>query len=305
MKILVTGGAGFIGSHVVDIYIGAGHEVLVLDNLSSGIKANINPQAKFVELDLNDSQLKSTIENFKPEVINHHAAQINVRVSVDDPKLDASINILGSLNLLESLKSLPSVKKVIFASTGGAIYGDTDTIPTPEDFPAWPVSPYGIAKLTVEHYLYFYHHTHHLNYLALRYGNVYGPRQNPHGEAGVVAIFYNSAKAGQELIINGDGQQARDFVYVADVAHANLLALDSPQVGSLNIGTAVMTNVNALTDKLVATLPTTPQVVHAPAKAGEQQTSCLDYSKAQKLLGWQPQVSLEEGLQRTAEFFMS
>lgn len=306
MKILITGGAGFIASHVADKYIEAGHEVRIVDNLSSGNRGNINPKAMFSQVDINDKEaLAEVIEEFQPEVINHHAAQINVRVSVDNPELDAKINILGTINLLEIARHTSSVRHIIFASTGGAIYGDADIIPTPENYPAWPISPYGIAKLTVEHYLYYYHHLYKLGYTVLRYGNVYGPRQNPHGEAGVVAIFYNKAKAGESLRINGDGEQTRDFVYVGDVADANLKALEKMPVGSFNIGTSIKTSVNELTDGILATLPNKPEVLHSPAKDGEQQTSCLDISKASQILEWKPSVNLAEGLSKTAEYFLN
>lgn len=304
MKILVTGGAGFIASHIVDAYIKNGHQVTIIDNLSTGQKQNLNPEARFHQLDINDPKLHQLISKEKPEVINHHAAQINVRASVANPQQDATTNILGSINLLEAARQAGSVKKTIFASTGGAIYGDADILPTPEDYPAWPISPYGIAKLTAEHYLHYYHQIHHLPYISLRYGNVYGPRQNPHGEAGVVAIFYQRGKQGQDLTINGDGKQTRDFVYISDVVTANLKALETDQVGIFNIGTSTQTTVNQLTEQLVATLPQAPSVNHGPPKEGEQQTSCLDISKAKQKLSWQPQIDLAEGLKHTARFFL-
>src|SRR5215212_1162880 len=225
-KILITGGAGFIGSHVADGYLAEGHDVVVVDDLSTGHRANLPERARLCEADLTDgAELARILETERPDVVNHHAAQRSVRVSVEDPAEDARINVIGSLRLLE-LSRRYGVKKVIFISTGGAIYGEDTPIPTPEDAPAWPVSPYGIAKLSVEHYLYYYGVQFGLSSVILRYANVYGPRQDPHGEAGVVAIFVERLLAGQECTIFGDGGQTRDYVYVGDLVRANIAALD-------------------------------------------------------------------------------
>src|SRR5437588_720138 len=224
-KILITGGAGFIGSHVADGYLAVGHDVVVVDDLSTGHRANVPERARFYQADLTEErELARLLEVEQPDVVNHHAAQKSVRISVEDPAEDARINVIGSLRLLE-LSRRQGVKKVIFASTGGAIYGEADQIPTPEDHPAWPVSPYGVAKLSVEHYLFYYGDQFGLPYVVLRYANVYGPRQDPHGEAGVVAIFVERLLAGQECVLFGDGEQTRDYVYVEDLVRANVAAL--------------------------------------------------------------------------------
>ncbi|MFA6410998.1 MAG: SDR family oxidoreductase [Candidatus Buchananbacteria bacterium] len=302
MKVLVTGGAGFIASHVVDALIEKGHEVLVVDNLSTGNKDNLNPKAKFLKLDITDQKLADIFSAEKPEVVFHLAAQIDVRKSVADPVWDAKQNILGSINLLENCKNF-GVKKVIFSSTGGAIYGDADSIPTKEDYPTKPISPYGIAKLAIEKYLYYYHQVFGLPYVILRYANVYGPRQNSKGEAGVVAIFCDRLIEGKSPIINGTGSQTRDYVFVGDVAKANLLALDLNKVDIYNIGTSVETNVNQLAELIKANIKTDIEIAYGPAKAGEQQKSCLDYTKAKTELGWQPKMNLAEGIKKTVEWF--
>lgn len=303
MKIIVTGGAGFIASQIVNAYLDQGHQVSIIDNLSSGFKKNLNPKANFHECDINNPQITGIIKQFQPDIVNHHAAQINVRTSIDDPVTDASTNIIGSLNLLQACIAAGSVKKFIFASSGGAISGDVDTVPTPENHPPNPISPYGIAKLSVEYYLNYYQLVHGLNSLAFRYANVYGPRQNPHGEAGVVAIFFQRLLNNQEFIVNGDGGQTRDFVYVGDVVNANLKALDTDITGIYNIGTGRSVTINQLVKHMKANLDVATQIKHGPAKAGEQLTSCLDASKAAKDLDWRPQVDLETGLEATAEFF--
>lgn len=303
MRILVTGGAGFIGSHIVELYLENGHEVLVLDNLSTGKESNIPPQAKLAKIDLNDSQLESVLTSFKPEVINHQAAQIDVRKSVEDPSFDAQVNIQGTLKLLEAARKSRSVKKIIFASSGGAVYGDASKVPTPETYPTHPISPYGVSKLSVEHYLHYYRHLYGLDYLALRYSNVYGPRQNPHGEAGVVAIFYQRILGKQPFTINGDGTQSRDFVFVKDVARASLFGVETDFTGAINIGTAQEIILNDLVNQMAQSIHYNQEIPHGPAKAGEQMRSCLSYQQAQKILGWQPQVTLEQGLLETANFF--
>lgn len=303
MKILVTGGAGFIASHIVDSYILEGHQVIVFDDLSTGSKKNINPKAEFHEVDIRSQQAFELIIEKQPEIINHHAAQVDLRESVENPLEDASINILGLLNLMQAAVRSKSVKKIIFASTGGAIYGDADTVPTSEDYPAWPVSPYGVAKLTCEHYLYYYQKTFNIPFVSLRYGNVYGPRQNPHGEAGVVAIFARKMLDGEQAIINGNGKQTRDFVFVADVVEANRLVLQDQFSGIFNIGTGEETDVNTVFFHLSKILAKSSKAKYGPEKKGEQKRSALECSKAKEVFSWEAHISIEEGIQKTAEFF--
>lgn len=301
-RILVTGGAGFIGSHVADRLVAAGHEVAVVDNLSTGRREFVPPQAHFYQYDINSTEAADLVRAWRPEALVHHAAQMNVRFSVAHPVTDARENILGSLNLLQAAAE-GQVQKIIFASTGGAIYGDEAPIPARETDSPWPDSPYGIAKLAVEHYLRYYQREYGLTTISLRYANVYGPRQNGLGEAGVVAIFIEKFLAAQQPIINGDGLQTRDFVYVADVVAANLLALGYPHSGTFNIGTGKETDILTIYLKLqeLAQSPLGP--VHGPAKPGEQRRSALDANLARKKLGWQPLVPLEEGLARTFATF--
>ncbi len=302
MTILVTGGAGFIGSHVVDAYIAQGHDVVVVDDLSSGSKNNLHPKARFYQMDILDEDLERIFREHRIDVVNHHAAQMDVRRSVADPKFDARVNILGGLNLFEIARKY-GVKKVIFASTGGAIYGEQDYFPADEEHPTRPLSPYGITKLSTEKYLYFYKEVHGIDYVVLRYANVYGPRQNPHGEAGVVAIFASKMLKGEQPIINGDGRQTRDYTYVADVVRANVLALSYSSSNIFNVGTGIETDVNTLFHQLRSYLnPSCPEH-HGPAKAGEQLRSVISYAKIHRHLGWQPEVSLVEGLRKTAEYF--
>ncbi len=302
MKILVTGGAGFIGSHVVDTFLSAGHDVVIVDNLATGKRQNLNPQAKFYQIDIRSDELHKIFLDEQPAVVDHHAAQIDVRKSVSDPIYDAEVNILGTLNVLQAaVKS--GVQKIIFASTGGAIYGEQEKFPAPEDHPTNPLSPYGIGKLGGEKYLYFYYTTYGLKYVSLRYANVYGPRQDPHGEAGVVAIFTQKMLKNEQPIINGDGEQTRDFVFVKDVAEANLLALSKDIIGCYNIGTGREVSVNQLFDRLVELTQAKAKKVHGPAKEGEQKRSVLDTRKAKEVLGWVPQVNLDEGLAQTVAFF--
>lgn len=303
MKILVTGGAGFIGSNIVDRYIGLGHQVVIIDDLSSGKKEFINPQAIFYQADIRDKARVSEIfEKEKPEVLNHHAAQMEVRRSVSDPQFDAEVNIIGLLNLLEAGR-LNGLKKVIFASSGGAIYGDAEVLPTPETYPAHPASPYGVSKLTSEQYLWFYKLTYGIEAVSLRYSNVYGLRQNPHGEAGVVAIFAQKMLKREQPMINGDGEQSRDFVHVGDVVEANVAALGFNQTVSVNIGTGIATTINTIFDTLVGLTKASVKREYGPVKPGEQLKSLLDIHLAKELFSWQPQVSLQEGLTKTVEFF--
>jgi UDP-glucose 4-epimerase len=302
MRILVTGGAGFIASHVVDAFVDAGHQVAVLDDLSSGKRENLNPKAKFYQVDVRDPTAGDVLKREQPEVLCHHAAQMDVRRSVMDPVFDAQVNLCGFLNLLESGRQ-NGLRRVLLASTGGAIYGEQDVFPCPETHKTEPLSPYGVAKLASERYLFFYQAQYGITYAALRYANVYGPRQNPHGEAGVVAIFTEKLLRGEQPVITGDGKQGRDYVYIADLARANLLALASDYSGPLNLGTGVETDVNALFHHLVKLCGASVQEQHGPAKPGEQRRSCIDSTLAKRVLGWQPAVSLEDGLGKTVDYF--
>lgn len=302
MKILITGGAGFIGSHLVDRLIKDGHQVVVIDNLSTGKKENLNKKAKFYKVDIQGPKISQIFKKEKPEVVFHLAAQIDVRKSVENPIEDAKINILGSLNILESCQK-SKVKKIIFASTGGAIYGEAKIISTPEDYPANPLSPYGIEKLTIEKYLDYYWKIFKISYISLRLANVYGPRQNSKGEAGVIAIFCDKILCGKQPIIYGNGKQTRDFVFVDDVAEANILAMESKKIGIFNIGTEKETDINTIFEKIKKLIGVKCKKIHAPAKSGEQKRSCLDYTKAKKELGWQPKYSLENGLRETINYF--
>ena len=302
MKILVTGGAGFIASHITDAYISAGHEVVIIDNMSTGKNENINPKAKFIELDINDPQISDIFKAEKFDVINHHAAQMDVRVSVNDPKFDAHTNILGSLNLYEAAKD-HGVKKIIFASSGGTVYGEQEEFPAKEEHPLRPVSPYGISKLSNEKYLYYYKEVYGIDYAVLRYANVYGPRQNPHGEAGVVAIFAKRMLEGNKAIINGDGKNTRDYVFVDDVVKANVLALNDEMTGEYNIGTGVESDVNYIFSALKELTGSDCEEVHGEAKSGEQKRSVISFEKIYKQNGWKPTVKFKEGLDSTVEFF--
>jgi UDP-glucose 4-epimerase len=302
VKVLVTGGAGFIGSHVCDVFVRAGHEVIALDNLSSGRKENLDPRVRLEVLDIRGPEAAGLIRAERPQVLCHLAAQMDVRRSVEDPRFDAEANILGFLNLLEASRHA-GVQKVVFSSTGGAIYGEQDVFPAPESHPTRPVSPYGVSKASGELYLGYYKAQYGLPYVALRYANVYGPRQNPHGEAGVVAIFCQRLLAGRECTIYGEGKQTRDFVYVEDVARANLLAVEKDHVGPVNIGTGQETDINRLYTLLAQSAGVDKPAVHAPGKPGEQLRSCVDNALARRVLGWQPTVEVEEGLRRTVSFF--
>ena len=302
MKILVTGGAGFIGSHVADAFIEQGHEVVIVDNLSMGRMENVNPQAKFVNMNIQDPQIAELFENEGFDVVNHHAAQMDVRLSVADPIFDAQNNIFGTINLLQAAQK-NGVKKIIFISSGGAIYGEQDYFPADEEHPTRPLSPYGITKLTGEKYVQFYQHVYNLNFVILRYANVYGPRQNPKGEAGVVAIFSSRMLTGGQPVINGDGLQTRDYVFVRDVVNANLKALDYEESNYFNIGTGLETTVNELFHELNHLTNANVKEVHRAAQPGEQMRSVLNIEKAKKILNWTPQISLNEGLAKTVEYF--
>ena len=302
MKVLVTGGAGFIGSHVTDVFLDAGHEVWALDDLSSGRRENLRPEVRLVVADIRSPEAARLVESGSFEVMCHLAAQMDVRRSVTDPRFDADVNVGGFLNLLEAARN-SGVRKVVFSSTGGAIYGEQDVYPAPETHPTRPVSPYGVSKASGELYLGYYRAQYGLESVALRYANVYGPRQNSHGEAGVVAIFSERLLRGETCIVNGTGQQTRDFVYGPDVARGNLLAATSDVEGSINVGTGIETDVNRLYALLAAAAGTDRPAKHAPAKPGEQMRSSVDPSRAAEVLGWRPTVVLEEGLRRTVDWF--
>jgi UDP-glucose 4-epimerase len=302
MKVLVTGGAGFIGSHVTDRLIESGLEVVVLDDLSSGKRASVNPQARLHEADIGAADLLAFFERERFDCVDHHAAQMNVRRSVEDPVFDARVNILGSLNLLQAAVAT-GVKKVVFASTGGAIYGEQQAFPADEMHQTSPMSPYGVAKLAVEKYLAFYEEVYGLPYTILRYANVYGPRQDPHGEAGVVAIFSQQLLAHQPSIINGDGEQTRDFIYVEDVVRANVLAVTTTLRGIYNVGTGIETSVNDLYAALAKHASSPLRAQRGAPKAGEQRRSVLDCRKLQAATDWAPTVFIDEGLHRTVAYF--
>jgi len=301
-RVLVTGGAGFIESHVVDALIEAGYEVTVVDDLSTVRRANVNPKARFYQIDIRSPELRSIFECERPEYVNHHAAHIDVRRSLEDPLYDASVNVLGSINLLECCRRY-GVKKIIYASTGGAAYGEPEYLPYDESHPIHPISPYGASKYAVEIYLHLYRENCGLDHTILRYPNVYGPRQDPLGEAGVVAIFSLQMLMGEQVTINGSGDQERDFVYVEDCVKANLLALDNGSGEAYNLGSGIGTSVNQLFEGMrqLTAYPFDP--VHGPPKPGEVFRICLDAKKALKELEWSPTVGLQEGLERTLAFF--
>ncbi len=303
MKVLVTGGAGFIGSHVVDAYLEAGHEVVVIDDLSHGKRENVPPYLQFYHLDIRDkTQLRLLFQLEGFDVVVHQAALANVRESMERPDVYAEVNIIGSINLLEASKDF-GVQRFIYASTGGAVYGEPLYLPVTEEHPINPLDPYGASKHTVEHYLYLYHANYGLPYVVLRYPNVYGPRQDPFGEAGVIAIFTGRMLAGQPVTINGDGTQQRDFVYVGDVARANLLALTRGDNGIFNLGTGKPVDVNTIFAKLKELTSYPHEANYGPAKKGEVYRIYLDASKAKASLGWEPQVDFDEGLRLTVEYF--
>jgi UDP-glucose 4-epimerase len=302
MRILVTGGAGFIGSHVTDRFVEQGHEVVVFDDLSSGFREFVNPRARLVVGDLADSAaVDACVREFRPEVVDHHAAQIDVRKSVSDPRHDANVNILGAIGLLESC-ARHGVKKVIYASTGGALYGEGRQLPAPEEHPVNPEAPYGASKHTVEHYLYIWKLLHGLDYTVLRYPNVYGPRQNPHGEAGVNAIFIGLMLEGKRPRIFGTGEQVRDYLFVSDVVAANEIALGRGSGEMVNLGTGVGTSVLDIVRELNRILGTRIEPIFEAARPGEIQKIYLDATRARRVLGWEPKVSFADGLTRTVEW---
>ena len=291
MKILVTGGAGFIASHITDAYIAEGHTVFVLDNLQTGFEKNVNPKAVFIKKDIIDPSLSGLFQKEKFDVVNHHAAQMDVRKSVADPSFDATTNILGTINLLQNCIKT-GVKKFMFASTGGAVYGEQSYFPADENHPTQPMSPYGISKLAVEKYLFFYSNQHKLNYSILRYANIYGPRQNSMGEAGVVAIFSTKLLKGEQPIINGSGEQTRDYVFVADVVKANVLTSKEDSCNTYNIGTGIETDVNVLYKTLNKIIGKGQQEKHGPAAPGEQMRSVITSDKIFRKFNWRPSTLL-------------
>ncbi|MFA5130977.1 MAG: NAD-dependent epimerase/dehydratase family protein [Patescibacteria group bacterium] len=303
-RILVTGGAGFIGSTLVDKLISEGHEVVVIDDLSSGRKDYLNAAAKFYEADICSPKIEKIFKKEKFDFVYHLAAQIDVRKSVADPAYDNKINVLGGLNIITNAQA-HGVKKIIFASTGGAIYGEAEEIPTTENSPTYPVSPYGIHKLTVEKYLNYYYQVYGLNYTVLRFANVYGPRQFKGGEAGVVAIFIDNAVKGLESLQFGDGLQTRDFVYVDDVVRALYLALNIGCCGEINIASGVETNLLNIGSYIEKTLGGPMKIKEMPGKAGEQRRSCLSYQLAKDVLDWEPKINMEEGIKRTIAWAQS
>lgn len=304
MHILVTGGAGFIGSHVVDAYLAAGHQVSVIDNLSTGQTEYLNEQAAFHQADITDrEQVQALIRELRPDVINHHAAHIQVGNSVKHPHFDAEHNILGLLHVMEAAKEIP-IQKVIMASTGGAMYGNQPT-PFREAMLAQPLSPYGVSKRAGELYLHYYLEQYQVPYVVLRYANVYGPRQNPHGESGVVAIFSEMIQQGKSPVINGDGTNTRDYVYIDDVVKANIAALETAETGIFNIGTGQETSTNEVFRKVVAEFGSDTPEQHGEARPGEQKTSSLSYDLAREVLGWEPSVGIDEGVKRVVEWYRS
>ncbi|MEE8607117.1 MAG: NAD-dependent epimerase/dehydratase family protein [Nitrospiraceae bacterium] len=302
MKVMVTGGAGFIGSHLVDRLIQEGHEAVVVDNLSTGKRKHVNRAARFYKLDVQSPRLERVFRKERPSVLMHLAAQMDIRRSVEDPIFDAQSNILGTINVLEQAVHHGS-RKVVFASSGGAIYGEQEVFPAPESHPTRPLSPYGISKLAGEFYLAYYQQHSGIQYVSLRYSNVYGPRQDPHGEAGVVAIFTQKMLSGEQPIVNGTGRQTRDFVFVEDVVDAHLAVMGKDVQGCYNVGVGEETSINELFGMLADLTKSGSKQVHGPAKKGEQARSVVDSTKLRQELGWEPRTPLSEGLSRTVEFF--
>jgi len=303
MKILVTGAAGFVGSHVADAYVEAGHDVVVLDDLSRGKKENINPKCRFYSCDIRD---RKTIEGIfsveKPVVVNHHAAQMDVRRGVREPIFDAEVNILGGINLIETAVA-NGAKRFIYVGTAGAGYGEPDRMPVPEDYPINPITPYGISKHTIEHYLFTFHFLYGLDYVVLRYGNVYGPRQSSQGEAGVFAIFCEQMLGGVQPVIYGDGTKIRDYVYINDVATANVAALERGTGQIFNVSSGVQTTDQEVFEMAREFLGKSVQPKYVARRPGEIDRICLDISKAERLLGWKPKVPIREGARQTAAYF--
>jgi UDP-glucose 4-epimerase len=303
LKVLITGGAGFIGSNVADELLDKNYDVVIVDDLSNGKEENIPEKAKFYKCDIRDKKIYDIFQAEKPDIVIHNAAQLSVRVSVENPLMDADINIMGGLNVINACNET-KIKKIIFASSGGTVYGEQEYFPADENHPKNPVCPYGVAKLATENYLYYFYKTFGLEYISLRYANIYGPRQDPYGEAGVVAIFCRRILEGENPIINGDGLQTRDYVYVGDAVDANIKAIESTFVGPVNIGTCKETSVIELF-KLLKQISGKDDIekVHGPAKEGEQRRSQLSYRLAREVLGWHPEVSIEKGLRLTYDWF--
>jgi UDP-glucose 4-epimerase len=305
VKVLVTGGAGFIGSHVVDKFLASGYEVIVVDDLSTGRLSNLNPDATFYKMDIRSPEIGKVFDKERPDFVNHHAAQMDVRRSVADPLFDADVNIRGSINLIECAIRY-GVKRIVYISTGGAVYGEPEYLPCDEEHPINPICPYGASKHTVEHYLFMYKVNYGLEYTVIRYPNVYGPRQDPHGEAGVVAIFTGLMLKGEQAYINGDGDQERDFVFVEDCARANLMAVSSSKNSAIyNLGFGYGTSINEIFSLLKGITGYKREAAYAPAKLGETRRIFLDARKAKRELGWAPVVALKDGLTRTVEYFQT
>jgi UDP-glucose 4-epimerase len=305
MRILVTGGAGFIGSHIVDQCIANGHEVSVIDNLweeGGGKEQNLHPEARFFRADItDDAALQLIFDEVHPEVVSHQAAQHSVAISTKNPQLDARVNVLGLLNVLTNCTRV-GTRKIVFASSG-ATYGSPARLPIDEEVAQRPESPYGITKLVAEHYLRYWQEANGLSYTALRYGNVYGPRQDPNGEAGVIAIFARRFLNHDSVRIDWDGNQKKDYVFVGDVARANLLAIEHGDNDIFCVGTGRGASVNELYDILATITGYRPEIVRAPKRTGDVYLSYFDYQKAERVLGWKPQTTLEEGIEKTVEFF--
>ena len=302
MKVLVTGGAGFIGSHLVDRLVLEGHEAVVVDNLATGKRRNINRGARFYKMDIQSWRLERVFRNERPNVVMHLAAQMDVRKSVEDPMFDAQVNVLGTLNVLQQAVK-HGVRKVVFSSSGGAIYGEQETYPAAESHVTKPLSPYGLSKLCGEQYLSYFQRVSGLQAVSLRYANVYGPRQDPEGEAGVVAIFIQKMLNNEQAVINGNGRQTRDFVFVDDVVEANLAMMGQETQGAYNVGTGVETSINDLFRILVQHTGSNCKEVHGPSKKGEQARSVIDSTKLRQEVSWEPRADLSEGLKKTVEYF--
>lgn len=302
MKILVTGGAGFIASHIVDKYVELGHKVEVIDDMSRGVAEQKREDVKYHEIDIRSPKVAAVFDEGTFDVVNHHAAQMDVRKSTEDPAFDADVNIIGTINLLQNCVRT-NVKQFIFASTGGAIYGEQDFFPADESHPANPVSPYGISKLSIEKYLHYYDVEHGLIHSILRYSNVYGPRQNPHGEAGVIAIFAKKILQGEQVVINGDGKQTRDYTYIDDIVRLNELVLSSDKSTLTNAGRGIEYDVNYLFDLLKQEMDSTMEAEHGPQVPGEQRRSSIKSDRAMELFNWKAEVDFESGISKTADFF--
>lgn len=300
MKILVTGGAGFIGSHVVDAYLEAGHQVVVVDNLSSGHRENLNPSAHLVEMDINDPKLLDLFRDERPDVVNHHAANPSVSLSVREPAFDAEQNVLGTINLLEAARQA-GTGRFIYISSGGAMYGNPQYLPIDEDHPSAPISAYALSKDTGERYVRLYGMEHGLHWTALRYANVYGPRQDPFGEAGVIAIFCQKLADGVAPEIHWDGEQTRDFMYVGDCARASVAALEAGDGRAYNVGTGQGTSIRTLFQTLTEVSEVTLEPGSSPRRPGDVRHSYLDCTRIEAELGWRPEVDLRQGLRQTWE----